>query len=316
MDRLRAMEFFLSISRNKSFSETARQFGIAPASVSRMVLDLEHELKVKLFTRTTRNVALTEAGLEYAKHVESILRRIEDAHRSITSITTAPSGTLRIHSRVMFGVGVLPTVISEFSRLYPDIQVELVLSESPADLGKDQIDIDFRIAPPVESGIKRRILFRSDRYLVVSPGYFVGRGKPTSPEQLKLHRCVAYSRPGNSYSWRFRKDGVETEVAFQPCHVSNNGIALLEFARMGEGIVLLDDYTVHKDLMSGRLVRLLPEYQVTNSSFADGMYATIIDSPSIPTKIRLFLDFVASRVSGSELRFSAYASHEVRNPIN
>ncbi|WP_322046482.1 LysR family transcriptional regulator [Paraburkholderia sp. J67] len=308
------MEFFLSISRNKSFSETARQFGIAPASVSRMVLDLEDDLKVKLFTRTTRNVALTEAGLEYAKHVEGILRHIEDAHRSITSITSAPSGTLRVHSRVMFGLGVLPSLVSEFSKLYPDIQIELVLSESLADLNNDHIDIDFRIAPPVESGIKRRMLFRSDRYLVVSPGYFFGRSQPSAPEDLKLHRCLAYSMPGNGYSWKFRKDDVETEVAFQPCHVSNNGIALLEFARMGEGIVLLDDYTVHKDLMSGRLVRLLPEYQVTNSSFEDGMYATIIDSPSIPIKIRLFLDFVASRVGGSELRFSAYEPRQMKLP--
>lgn len=308
MDRIRAMEFFLSISRNKNFSETARQFGVAAASVSRMVLDLEEDLKVKLFTRTTRCVALTEAGLEYARHVEDILCRLEDAHRSITSITSSPSGTLRVHSRVMFGLGVLPSLICEFSKLYPDIQIELLLSESAADLNHDHIDIDFRIAPPVESGIKRRMLFRSDRYLVVSPGYFFGRSKPAAPEELKLHHCVAYSMPGNGYTWRFRKDKVETDVSFQPRHVSNNGIALLEFARMGEGIALLDDYTVHKDLLSGRLVRLLPEYQVTNSSFEDGMYATIIDSPSIPTKIRLFLDFIASRVSGLELRFSAYES--------
>lgn len=311
MDRLRAMELFLSISRNKNFSETARQFGTAAASVSRMILDLEHELKVKLFTRTTRNVALTEAGGEYAKHVEGILRSIEDAQRSVTSITSTPSGTLRVHSRVMFGVGVLPTLIAEFSKLYPDIQIELTLSESIADLATDQIDIDFRIAPPLESGIKRRILFRSERYLVVSPAYFIGRSPVVSPEQLKAHQCVAYFMPGTSYSWRFRKDDVETEVQFHPRHVSNNGIALLEFARMGEGIVLLDDYTVHKDLISGRLVRLLPEYQVTNTSFEDGMYATIVDSPAIPAKIRLFLDFVASRVSGSELRFSAYESSEV-----
>ncbi|AOI91938.1 LysR family transcriptional regulator [Burkholderia pseudomultivorans] len=308
MDRLRAMEFFLSISRNKSFSETARQFGIAPASVSRMVLDLENDLKVKLFTRTTRCVTLTEAGIEYAKHVEGILRSIDDAHRSISSITSAPSGTLRVHSRVMFGLGVLPTLITEFSKLYPSIQIELTLSEAPSDLNKDQIDIDFRIAPPIESGIKRRILFRSERHLVVSPGYFIGRSSVTAPEELKNHQCIAYSMPGSGYSWRFRKDGAETEVHFQPRHVTNNGIALLEFARMGEGIVLLDDYTVHKDLISGKLVRLLPEYQVTNSSFEDGMYATIIDSPAIPTKIRLFLDFVASRVSGPELRFSAYES--------
>jgi DNA-binding transcriptional LysR family regulator len=306
MDRLRAMELFLSISRTESFSETARQFGVSATSVSRMITDLESELKVKLLLRSTRQVVLTETGQEYARHLEGILWSITEAHSSITAISAAPQGILRVHSRMMFGLGVLPPLIAEFRRQYPDIHIELILGESKADLRRQQIDVDFRIAPPAEAGLKRRILFRSERYLVASPEYVAAHKAPETAEQIAEHACLAYTRPGDNYIWRLKLGEVVEEVAFKPRHVSNNGIALLELARLGEGIALLDDYTVHHDIARGRLLRLMPQYSVTNTSFEDGMYATIVDTPIIPAKIRLFLDFVAARVSGKELRFSAY----------
>ncbi|SIT38317.1 LysR substrate binding domain protein [Paraburkholderia ribeironis] len=306
MDRLRAMELFLSISRTESFSETARQFGVSATSVSRMITELESELNVKLLLRSTRQVVLTETGLEYARHLEGILWSIAEAQSSITAISAAPKGILRVHSRMMFGLGVLPPLIADFRQHYPDIHVELMLGESKADLRRQQIDVDFRIAPPVEAGLKRRILFKSERYLVASPEYVAARKPPETPEEIALHECLAYTRPGDNYIWRLKLGEAVDEVAFKPRHVSNNGIALLELARLGEGIALLDDYTVHHDIAGGRLVRLMPQYQVTNTSFEDGMYATIVDTPIIPAKIRVFLDFIAARVSGKELRFSAY----------
>jgi DNA-binding transcriptional LysR family regulator len=306
MDRLRAMELFLSISRTESFSETARQFGVSATSVSRMITELESELNVKLLLRSTRQVVLTEAGQEYARHLEGILWSITEAQSSITAISAAPRGVLRVHSRTMFGLGVLPPLIAEFRQHYPEIHVELILSESKADLRREQVDVDFRIAPPVEAGLKRSILFKSERYLVASPEYVAAHKPPETAGQIAEHACLAYARPGDSFIWRLKLGDVEEEVAFKPRHVSNNGIALLELARLGEGIALLDDYTVHHDIARGSLVRLMPQYRVSNTSFEDGMYATILDTPMIPAKIRLFLDFIAARVSGKELRFSAY----------
>ncbi|MGH8813939.1 MAG: LysR family transcriptional regulator, partial [Advenella sp.] len=171
MDRLKAMELFLSVSRSGSFTETARQFGISPTSVSRMITELEQSLNVRLLLRSTRQVMLTEAGQEYAHQLEGILWSINHAHDSITAISTSPQGLLRVHSRVMFGLGVLTPLIARFRTLYPDIHVELILAEAQADLRLAQIDIDFRIAPPVEAGLKRRILFKSERHLVASPDY-------------------------------------------------------------------------------------------------------------------------------------------------
>jgi DNA-binding transcriptional LysR family regulator len=306
MDRLRAMELFLSISQTESFSETARKFGVSATSVSRMITDFESELNVKLLLRSTRQVVLTEAGQEYARQLEGILWRINEAHSNITAIRSAPRGILRVHSRMMFGLGVLPPLIAEFHRMYPEIHIELILSESKTDLRRNQVDIDFRISPPVEAGLKRRILFRSERYLVASPEYAAAHPPCAQPGEIAGHDCLAYLLPGDHYVWHFRRDEAVENVSFKPRHVTNNGIALLELARLGEGIALLDDYTVHQDIARGSLVRLMPDYRVTNTTFEEGMCATILDTPMIPAKIRLFLDFVASHVSGDELRFSAY----------
>jgi DNA-binding transcriptional LysR family regulator len=306
MDRLRAMELFLSISQTHNFSETARRFGVSATAVSRMITDLENELNVKLLLRSTRQVALTESGQEYARELEGILCRINELRTNITAISSAPQGVLRVHSRVMFGLGVLPPLIAEFRKRYPDIQIELTLAEAQVDLRRNPIDIDFRISPPVEAGVKRRMLFVSDRYLVASPAYLASKPPLQKPDDIRRHDCLAYQLPGDECTWLFKRGDQLDTVVFKPRHVSNSGIALLELARLGEGLVLLDDYTVYNDIRQGRLVRVLPDHRITNKSFDQGMYATISDTPIVPAKIRLFLDFVAERVAGPELRFAAH----------
>ncbi len=303
MDRLRAMELFLSVAQTKSFSETARLFGVSATAVSRMIADIEDSLNVKLLLRSTRQIILTESGLEYARQLKGILSSIQEAHSHITAIREAPKGTLRVHARTLFGVRVLPMLMAKFRRLYPDIRIELTLSETPADLRAEAIDIDFRVSPPLEAGVKRRILFRSERFLVASPEYLATHPAPLAPTDLLRHDCLAYMLPGTSYTWNFRQ-GEQTEaLAFIPRQIANNGLALLELARLGEGIALLDDYIVQSDLDRGSLVRLLPEHQVNNTDREAGMFATILDTPQIPAKIQLFLDFVATHVAGQDKRF-------------
>lgn len=313
MDRLRAMELFLSISHTGSFTETARLFGVSATSVSRMITEFESNLGVTLLQRSTRQVVLTEAGQEYARQLEGILWSISEARNSITAISSSPRGVLRIHSRTMFGVGVLTPLLAAFRTHFPDILVELLFGETKVDLRRHQVDIDFRISPPVEAGIKRRMLFKSQRYLVASPEYVARMSPLERPSQILNQDCLVYWLPGDNHVWRFLKDKKTDEMAIKPRHLTNNGMVLLELARLGEGIALLDDYTVAQDIEEGRLVRLLPDYRVTNTTFEEGIFATIPDTPIIPAKVRLFLDFVAAHVSGNEARFKVH--RYLREPL-
>ena len=315
MDRLRAMELFLSVSQTKSFSETARLFGVSATAVSRLIADIEDSLNVKLLLRSTRQIMLTESGAEYARQLQGILNSIQEAHANITAIREAPKGTLRVHSRTMFGLRVLPLLISKFRRLYPDIKIELTLSETPVDLRLGNIDIDFRVSPPLEAGVKRRILFKSERYLVASPDYLSTHTTPNVPSDLAKLDCLAYMLPGSSYTWHFKQADQTETMMFTPRHLTNNGMALLELARLGEGVALLDDYLVHRDLARGTLMRLLPDFHVNNTQQEAGMYATILDTSLIPTKIQLFLDFVATHVSGEGDRFNILEAEAASMPI-
>src|SRR5690606_10698231 len=163
-------------------------------------------------------------------------------------------------------------------------------------------------------GLKRRVLFRSERHLVASPAYVATMPPPAAPADIAAQQCRAYAPPRDPHVWRRRapcgahgialeprpaanhgpvapapaRPGVE-EIAIAPRHVANNGMVLLARARLGEGIALLDDYTVAPDVADGSLVRLMPDHVVTNTTFDEGMFATILDTAMIPAKIRLFL---------------------------
>lgn len=150
------------------------------------------------------------------------------------------------------------------------------------------------------------MLFLSERHLVATPGYLASKPELKEPGDILAHHCLAYQLPGERYTWFFKREEQVTEVVFKPRHVCNNAIPLLELARLGEGLVLLEDYTVHEDIRRGRLVRVMSDYRITNKGFEEGMYATILDTAIIPAKVRLFLDFVADHVAGPELRFEAH----------
>lgn len=311
MDRLRAMEMFLSVAKTSSFTETARLSATSATSVSRIIGDLEDHLGVQLLLRSTRQVTLTEAGESYARQIEPILWSIDEARDSISAISTKPQGVLRIHSRTMFGLGVLTPLIPQFAALYPQIKIELALGEDKVDLRRQGIDIDFRISPPAEAGLKRRKLFESKRLLVASPAYMADRPVVESPADLHHHDLLAYMRPGDVYNWWFSRKNKDREVRDEdleiaPRHVSNNGMVLLDLALSGQGVALLDDYTVANWLDQGDLVHLLPDHDVTNSTFEEGIYATFLDTPIVPAKIRTMLDFVIERTAGMQRRFDVW----------
>ncbi|MBE9606856.1 LysR family transcriptional regulator [Acetobacteraceae bacterium H6797] len=304
MSRLQSMELLVSAVREGSFSAAGRRAGLSPASVARHIAALEAQLGVQLVNRTSRSLTLTEAGEEYHARLEQILLDIQEAEDAATALQSTPRGVLRVHSRMMFGMRVVTPLIPEFQARYPELRVELRLSERPAQLAEQEFDIDLRIGPPPDSQLKQRLLLRSERILVASPGYLAGRPPLDVPEELHAHRCLTYWIGPEEIVWRFRRNEVMREMPMPAGFSTNNGEVLRQLAMAGHGIALLDDYTVQHDLLAGRLSRVLPDWQATNTTiFGSGIYAIFHQARLLPAKTRAFLDFLAEalpRVTAGE----------------
>ncbi|MDF1726233.1 MAG: LysR family transcriptional regulator [Sulfitobacter sp.] len=293
MDKLKAMELFVATADQGSFSETGRRYGLSPASVSRHINDLEAALGVTLLQRSTRALGLTESGETYLRDAREVLASVKAADIAATAQQDQIGGVLRVHSRTMFGISVLAPLQTIFQARHPDLVVELHLSEHPARLREDNFDIDFRIAPPRENGLVRRRLFQSRRILVAAPQYLSAHPAIKVPKDLMGHDCLAYWKSHEPTYWRFRTPEGEQELGVPVRFISNNGLVLLEMARAGAGIALLDEYTVAQDIAAGRLVTLLGDIPVTNTTFDEGIFATYVKTPFVPAKLRLYIDFVA-----------------------
>jgi DNA-binding transcriptional LysR family regulator len=296
MNRLQAMELFVSTVREGSFSAAGRRAGLSPASVSRYVGELEAQLGVQLFHRSTRHLGLTEAGKIFFQRTEQVLHGIEDAEAAALSLQSAPRGTLRVHSRTMFGIKVLSPLIPQFQKLYPELKVELRLSERRAQLREEEFDVDFQIAAPTDPGLMQRRLLRSERILVASPAYVARMPRLREPDDLAVHDCLTYWMGPDDVIWKFMRKNRLREIVVPSSFGSNNGIVLCDLAVKGHGIALLDDYTVASELKSGKLVRLMSGHRVTNSTFDEGIYAAFLQSAYLPEKIRVFVDYMAENV--------------------
>lgn len=296
MNRLQAMELFVSAVREGSFSAAGRRAGLSPASVSRYIGELEAQLGVQLLNRSTRHLGLTDAGKIFFQRTEQVLQGIEDAEAAALALQTAPRGTLRVHSRTLFGIRVLSPLIPGFQKLYPELKVELRLSERRAQLREEEFDVDFQIAVPKDPSLMQRRLLRSERILVASPDYIARMPKLRDPEDITGHNCLTYWMGPDDVVWKFMRKNRLREIVVPSSFSSNNGVVLCELAVMGHGIALLDDYTVADELKRGRLARLMPGFRVTNSTFDEGIYATFLQSSYLPEKIRVFVDYMAESV--------------------
>jgi DNA-binding transcriptional LysR family regulator len=298
MSRLESMELFVSVVREGSFSAAGRRRGLSPASVSRHIGGLEARLGVQLLNRTTRHLALTEAGKTYLQRIETALHGIEDAAAAALALQSTPRGTLRIHSRMLFGMTIVTPLMPQFQKLYPDLKIELRLSERRIQLREEDFDIDLRIAAPKDPSLMQRRLLVTERILVAAPDYITRMPAIREPDDLALHNCLTYWMGSDDVVWTFMRKGKLKEIAVPSPFSTNNGFVLRQLAMTGHGIALLDDYTVSHEIESGGLQRLLPAYRVTNSTFDEGIYATFLQTDYLPGKIRVFLDFMAANVPG------------------
>ena len=300
MDHVKTMRLFLSVVQIGSLSGAGRQSGLSPASVSRQITALEDDLGVRLLNRTTRRLSLTEAGKSYLERAERLLQDIDEMRDAVSQLSVRPRGTLRIQSRISLGTQHVAPLIPAFLAQYPDLKIDLWLTDTDLDLSEHGIDLAIRTGNLADSTLIGRRLASSPRVVCASPEYWAEHGSPTTPEALMDHNCLTYRFEFGTAAalWQFRNvEGRSTNLQVAGNFQTNNGQALRLATLSGLGVALLPAWSVKDHLMTGTLERVLSDYETTVSDLDTGIYAVYLSRRNLSVKIRLFIDHLGTEFS-------------------
>ncbi|MDZ5457838.1 LysR substrate-binding domain-containing protein [Azohydromonas lata] len=291
------------LADTRSYTQAARRLGISKASASARISELERAAGVPLVRRGPRSVALTEAGQQLVEEVQESFTRIEQGFNGVRDLVGAPRGLVRVSAPVAFGRQVVAPLLPPFLLQYPDIRLELELSDRLVNLPQEGFDLAIRHtdAPPQTHVAWPLCPTRS--HLVASPGYVDRHGEPQHPSVLAGHQCLAYLRGGAGQRWDFepaapRKRAAErVSVAVGGPFKANNSELLREAALGGLGIALLPDFSCTAALRCGQLVELLPDWKPVGV-FGATIYALRPYSPQVPRAVQCLVDWLKERLGG------------------
>jgi DNA-binding transcriptional LysR family regulator len=284
------MSIFVRAVELGSFSAAADALGVSPQLVGKNVLALENHLGVKLLNRTTRRHHLTEIGKLYFERSQNILAEVEAADALAEQTRIVPRGKLRISAPVTFGIHILAPKIPDFLRMFPDVSVDLSLSNRLIDVIEEGYDAVFRVGELEDSGLIARRLNPYRLLICASPDYLRRYGEPKTPSDLANHECLIFSHTGLRTHWSFDGPGGNTTVPISGRLMMDSGEALLAAAMAGHGIILQPVELLRASISSGDLLPLLPGYEVPTRPLH------ILHAPDrrITPKLRSFLDFAAA----------------------
>lgn len=290
---LSTLRIFIDVVRNGSFSAVAKERNADPSSISRTVASLEKELGVRLLQRTTRQLVPTEAGQFYFERVESLTEELERAGQGAADFANEISGTLRVTTSVSFGLRCIVPRLPEFSRSYPDLTVDLQLSDSLVDLVAEKIDVAIRLGPLRDSSLVAQQLLRTRYSVCASPAYLARNGAPKTPHELDRHNCLRFPFGGFRSRWIFRDvAGKQHEVPVHGNLLISNALGLLECALAGMGLALLPHWLTGEHYQNGSLVRVLQDYDVTATDFNTAISLVYPSRSYTPLKVKAFNEFM------------------------
>ena len=287
---------FVDVVRRGSFAGAARDRGVDPSHVSRTVAALEAELGVRLFQRTTRRLALTEAGAVYLDRIAPLVDELERARLQAIDAGRLVHGTLRVAAPVSFALLNVVPLLPEFTRRHPQLAIDLVLTDATLDLVAERIDVAIRLGDVRDGRLVARRLTTMHFRPVASPGYLARRGHPATPEALADHDCLLLDVAGFGDRWRFRgPDGRTVTVHAAGPVRSSNALALKTCALADMGILVQARWIVGGELRTGALVDVFPDHEVTaaDGDLAFGGAAAWLVHPSrsyVPLKVQRFAD--------------------------
>ncbi|BBK33279.1 LysR family transcriptional regulator [Stella humosa] len=299
MDRVEAMRLFVRVAELGSLSAAARRSGLSVASVSRGMGELEAGLGVRLFARTTRRQALTEAGQEYHRRAVVILDQLDALHGDLRRGERRPGGVLRVLARRSFALRHVAPHLAAFARLYPELAVDLLLTEAHPATFPDEVDVVIRLGAPIEKGLAARELAPATRHLCAARAYLEGRPAIAHPDDLRRHDCLIYRTGQPRPAWVFESAAGRYELRLGGSLVANSGEVLRQAAVDGQGVALLPEWQVGDDVAAGRLVRLLADYRAYPEGFAEAVYAIHPRAEFVPAKVTAFVDFLREAIKPS-----------------
>lgn len=290
---LQAIQAFVRTVEHGSFAAVARVEHVAPSSISRLVAELEGELGVRLFQRTTRRLSLTEAGQAYLVRVSPLLEELDGARNYARDMGTTPRGVLRVACSNTFAQMHLAQWLPRFLPLYPDLNIEFALGAHYTDLISGRIDVAVRIGRVDGASLVVRKLCEMPRVIVASPRLLAGR--KLKPDDVAREPCLLFPHEGFAPVWRFRDRHSRVREA-QPRSrlVAADGIVLRNLALEGVGVALLTRWLCANELASGSLVDVFPSYDVTATEFDASIFIVYPSRSYLPLKVRVFVDFISA----------------------
>ncbi|MFT5610059.1 MAG: DNA-binding transcriptional LysR family regulator [Polaribacter sp.] len=297
MDQLRALKYFAAVAEFGSFTKAAKQFSVPPSSLSRRVADLEKNLGASLLKRTTRSVQLTEIGREYFAQVQDILHQLDQSNESVRGYHAKPMGQLKISSMAGFGERILLPLLEEFSTLYPDVILDISLSDELSSLGRDDVDIAIRGGYAPNERILAIRLMDNEFIPVASPGYLAKNGTPKHPDELRAHKGLYYRTPVGPQSWLYEQGEQWRTVSVPKVAISNNGQWLANRALNGEGILVAPRWALTDYIRRGELQELVikPKLKITqNNDLA--IYLLYQKQRYLVPKVKVAVDFLVAKI--------------------
>ncbi|THC39476.1 LysR family transcriptional regulator [Massilia sp. Mn16-1_5] len=289
MDGLDDVSFFAVVVKRGSLAAAAQELGITPPAVSKRLAAIEARLRVRLLNRTTRRMSLTPEGETWLGEGGRLVAELEALERKISGGSVVPQGLLRINATLGFGRKHITPELSRFALAYPEVEVQMQLSDRPVNLVEQAFDLAIRFGEQLDSRITARKLADNRRFLCASPAYLAAHGTPAAPRDLHAHSCIVLRESDEIYgSWQFRSGARQETVKVRGPLSTNDGEAALSWALDGHGIVLRSEWDAAPYLRSGRLQLVLEEWDAPPAD----IYILFPTKSHLQAKTRAMVDFM------------------------
>lgn len=287
------LEFFVLLNRLGSLSAAARALDITPPAATMRLASMEKRIGARLLNRSTRKISLTPEGEIYLQHATRLIEGLQELDEVVSGNRLAPRGALRVNAPLGFGRTVIAPLVSDFTNQYPEVEIQLEVSDRPIDLIDSGFDLAIRFGELPDNRINARRIMSNRRFLCASPSYLEKHGTPKVLSDLTRHRCIVHRQNDDAYGvWRFLIDGRTEIVKVHGVLSSNDGDIVQGWALDGQGIVIRSEWDVTKYLDSGRLRRILPEFTLPSAD----LYAYYPSKQNLPARVRAFINFLVERL--------------------